>query len=144
MERNEKWNISKNLLKGTLVAGALFSVSSLTAATTSSLFDYETMGSGSQVRSELLSSPSATSTANYQITAGENKTMDASCGENKTKDASCGANKKEMKKESKDSKAQKESKVKDANCGDKKAKADSTKTESKTKEGKCGEGTCGK
>ena len=71
MEKRESRNISKSLLKGTLVAGALFTVSSLSAATTSSLFDYDAMGSGSQVRSEILNSPLASSMNNYNMTAGE-------------------------------------------------------------------------
>lgn len=144
MKRKESHHISKNLLKGTLVAGALFTVSSMSAATTSSLFDYDTMGSGSQVRSEILNSPSSSSMNNYNLTASDSKTLDASCGENKTKDANCGANKKEAKKDMKKANVKKEGKMKDASCGEKAAKADSTKTESKAKEGKCGEGTCGK
>ena len=90
MEKRESRNISKSLLKGTLVAGALFTVSSLSAATTSSLFDYDAMGSGSQVRGEILNSPLASSMNNYNMTAGESKTQEANCGENKTKDATCG------------------------------------------------------
>lgn len=139
MERKDKRNISKNLLKGTLVAGALFSVSALSAATTSNLFDYNAMGSGATVRSEILSSPNAATTNNYNLSATESKTLEQSCGESKSKDATCGDKKKEAKKD-KDKKA--ESKSKEASCGNKDAKADSTKKESKSKEHKCGEGKC--
>ncbi|HKJ42384.1 MAG TPA: hypothetical protein VKA27_09830 [Sunxiuqinia sp.] len=139
MEKKDKKNIGKNLLKGTLVAGALFSVSSLSAATTSNLFDYNAMGSGATVRSELLSSPTASAMNSYNMSTNASKAQEASCGENKSKDANCGANKKEAKK---DKSSKMESKSKDAKCANKAAKADTTKKESKSKEQKCGEGKC--
>ncbi|NQU85179.1 MAG: hypothetical protein HQ541_05410, partial [Mariniphaga sp.] len=53
--KNEKRNLTKNFLKGTLVAGALLTVSALSATPNSStLFEYNSLGSGAEVRSELL------------------------------------------------------------------------------------------
>ena len=130
MERKEKRNISKNLLKGTLLVGTLFSVSSLTAATTSNLFDYDTMGSGAEVRSEILNTPSSLPVNNFEMKCGEDQKTTG----------------KEAKTETKKESKSEEHKCGEGKCGDKKkeVKADSTKMESKAKEAKCGEGKCGK
>lgn len=48
-----------NLIKGSLVFGALLSVSALSATpSSSSLFEYNALGSGAQVRTEILHSAS--------------------------------------------------------------------------------------
>ncbi len=142
MEKKEKRNISKNLLKGTFVAGALLSVSSLTAATTSSLYDYDALGSGSEIRSEILGNT-------LQATTPENN-FELKCGEGKCGEGKCGEEKKEAKKteaksetKSKDAKCG-EGKCGEAKCGEKKdTKKSEAKTEGKSKEAKCGEGKCG-
>lgn len=140
MERKEKRNISKNLLKGTLVAGAFFGVSSLTAATTSSLYDYDALGSGSEVRSEILGTT-------HQATLPGNN-FELNCGEGKCGEGKCGDEKKDAKKtEAKTEEGKsKEAKCGEGKCGEKKKDAKKTEAkaeEGKSKEAKCGEGKCG-
>ena len=143
MERKEKRNISKSLLKGTLVAGAFFGVSSLTAATTSSLYDYDALGSGSEVRSEIL--------GNTLQATSPNNNFELNCGEGKCGEGKCGEEKKDAKKtEAKAEDKSKEAKCGEGKCGEgkcgedkKDAKKTEAKAEDKSKEAKCGEGKCG-
>lgn len=120
-----------NLIKGTLVAGALLSISSLSATPTTSLFNYSALGSGAEVRTELLRTGFD----------GAN-TFEAKCGEKETKPEKAP---KEAKSKEKTKKA--ESKKTEAKCGEgkcgEKATETKEKSESKTKEAKCGEGKCG-
>jgi len=123
-----------NLIKGTLVAGALLSVTALSAIpNSSSLFNYRVLGSGAEVRSEILHSDASRSN-NFEAKCGEKtetkaesevKSTEAKCGEGK-----CGEGDKKV--EGKQTK--KEAKA---------AKAKSAETETKAKEAKCGEGKCG-
>lgn len=131
-----------NLLKGSLIAGALFSMTALSAAPISSLYSYEVLGSGAELRSEILNSDVAPNTS-----------LELNCGEKETKKAE--KTKKSGEKTTKE--ATKEAKSKEAKCGEsscgEKAKETKKETkkeakaakseESKTKEAKCGEGKCG-
>lgn len=133
----------KNIVRGTFVAGALFSAAALSATNTSSLFDYDVLGSGAEVRTELLHSEGsplanldancgekAATTAKATKATAETKATEAKCGEGK-----CGEGTKEKATEKTTEKAAE-------------AKAEVKKTakaaESKAKEAKCGEGKCGK
>lgn len=110
-----------------LLVGTLFSTAT---GSTANLFEFDYLGTGAELRSNLL----ATDVSNML----SNKVDDLKCGE-----AKCGDKKTD---------AKLEAKSKDAKCGEKKeAKKETKKTtkktkkaESKTKEGKCGEGKCGK
>jgi uncharacterized low-complexity protein len=140
-----------SFIKGTLVAGALISVSALSATpNASSLFDYSALGSGAEVRSEILHSntspfnnfeakcgeKSATTT---KTTASEGKKAEAKCGEGKCGEGKCGD-----KKAATDTKTN--AKTTDAKVSTTKVSATTATTkeaETKSKEAKCGEGKCG-
>ena len=100
----------KSIFSGSVIASAFIGLASL-SANASSLTNYSTLGSGSEVRSELLEQTCG---------AKDAKTTDAKCGEKdvKTKDAKCGG------------------KAKEAKCGKKEGKG----KEGKCGEGKCGAG----
>ncbi len=103
----------KTILAGSVIAGAILGLSNITANATS-LTSYSTLGSGAEVRSELLNTPSATNA--FELACGA-KAKDAKCGDKtKAKDGKCGEGK----------------------CGDKKKDG-----KGKSKDGKCGEGKCG-
>ena len=94
MEKKER-NISKNLLRGTLIAGAFLSVGSLNAAPVSNLFSYDVMGSGAEVRSEILNHAGSSAMNNFELNCGEKST------DSKAKEAKCGEGKCGDKKEAK-------------------------------------------
>ena len=100
----------KSIFSGSVIASAFIGLASL-SANASSLTNYSTLGSGSEVRSELLEQTCG---------AKDAKTTDAKCGvkDAKTKDAKCGV------------------KAKEAKCGKKEGKG----KEGKCGEGKCGAG----
>ena len=102
----------KSIFNGSMIAGAIMSLTSI-SANAATLTNYSSLGTGGQVRSELLSSVS--SFGNLELKCGENKTKEAKCGEDKSKEAKCGE----------------------------KTKKDDKKKEGKGKEAKCGEGKCG-
>lgn len=115
----QKKQSRKLLLTGSLVAGVLLGTTVTPAA---SLFNFNSLGNGAELRSELLNS------VNDKTTGGS---LDMSCGaktsDSKAKDAKCGEGK------CGDSKTA-HSKAKDAKCGEKKATMDS-----KSKDASCGE-----
>lgn len=128
MEKKTK----SNFIKGTLVAGALLSVSALSATpNASSLFDYNALGSGSEVRSEILHTE-ANPFSNFEAKCGEKKEAKS---EGKKAEGKCGEGKCGDKKAAK--------KTKDAKATKTKASKKVKTTETKAKEAKCGEGTCG-
>lgn len=117
---------------GTLIAGSLLASGAPSTLKAESLFSYNPVGTGSEMRSNLLNT-------------SPNRVLDLACGnksesksekssaESKSKDAKCGEKKVE-------------SKSKDGKCGEGKcgeSKADTKKAASKSKDGKCGEGKCG-
>lgn len=110
----------KSILAGSVIASAILGLTSINANATS-LTSYSALGSGAEVRSELLSTPSAINA--FELTCGEKgKTSDT-----KTKDAKCG-----------DKAKAKDGKCGEGKCGDKKKDG-----KGKAKDGKCGEGKCG-
>ncbi|WP_306350018.1 hypothetical protein [Flavobacterium sp. '19STA2R22 D10 B1'] len=130
-----------SLLTGTLVAGVLFTTSNVSAT---NLLDFDYLGTGAQLRSQLLSGNSS-----ILLTSATDglKSIEGACGEKKT--------------ETKTDSKSKEAKTKDAKCGegkcgegkcgdkktekkaDKKSKKEAKKSEAKSKDAKCGEGKCG-
>jgi len=85
----------KSIFSGSIIASAFIGLASL-SANASTLTNYATLGSGSEVRAELLEQTCG---------AKDAKTKDAKCGEKdaKTKDAKCG---------------KKEGKGKEGKCGE--------------------------
>ncbi len=125
----------KNILfTGSIVAGSLFTANAASA----NQFNFTDLGSGSHLRTELLSNI-APMKYNLDLACGE-KTKDDTKKENKTKEAKCGEGKCG------------EGKCGEGKCGEKKdstkkttevKKTEVKKSEDKTKEAKCGEGKCG-
>ena len=103
------------LLTGALFTGAILALP-VTGSDASNIYSYSNLGSGSELRSELLDLNNSSSDLAARAISFE-KYVEGKCGEGK-----CGE-KKDAKKSSKDTK--------------------STATSSKTSEGKCGEGKCG-
>ncbi|MCK9422198.1 MAG: hypothetical protein M0Q38_06340 [Bacteroidales bacterium] len=116
---------NSNVFKGSLIAGAFITIAGL-SSTASNLVSYNRLGSGSEIRANLIES--ASSAVNF-------RTLELKCGDStamkkptdKTKDAKNGINQKDTKKAG-------------ATTG---ASKDGKKTEGKSKDGKCGEGKCG-
>jgi uncharacterized low-complexity protein len=108
----------KSILAGSVIAGALVSLSALNADA-SSLTNFNVLGSGAEVRSGLLSN----SVSNlFELTCGAKGDTSKAHGKaahGKTADAKCGEGK----------------------CGGKKDSLHHK--DGKTKDGKCGEGKCG-
>lgn len=138
------------LVSGALLTGSLIGINPLNAAS-SDLYTYSDLGSGAELRSELLEqnqSPFDVVKAAEGMTTV--KFSELKCGEGKCGEGKCGEGdkekgdkeKKEAKKENtaKDSKESKtassESEKSDKKEGKKEAKKD------KTSESKCGEGKC--
>jgi len=123
----------KHLIAGTIIASSVLGAANLNASV-SSLFKFNELGSGSEIRTTLLNHGSRDYNAYLlELSCGEDaKKPDATKkAEDKTKEAKCGEGKCGETK-SKDMKA------------DTKAKADTTAVkETKAKEAKCGEGKCG-
>lgn len=122
MNDKKKNSVKNILLTGTIVAGSVLGINSLNASNVDT-FKYSELGSGGELRAELLQN-SVTDIRAIELNCGE-KTTDT-----KSKDAKCGEGKEKAKTTKTDSKS------KDATCGEKKAKT----TDSKSKDAKCGEG----
>jgi hypothetical protein len=126
----------KSMLKGMVVGGMLAGTLPV-VANTNDVLNYELMGNGAELRSELLSQYGfpidAVSEIEENFIVGETK-----CGEEPKK-----AKKTEgAKKEAAESKA----KTGESKCGEESKKSEAKKTEAKkgkTGEAKCGEGKCG-
>lgn len=121
-------NRKKTILAGTLIASAILGGANLNASE-SSLFSYNELGSGSEVRTTLVSN-----------------SINAQAGI-LSFDMKCGADEKKSDKKEADSKSS-EAKCGEGKCGEgsseKKAQTTSDKkSESKSKDAKCGEGKCG-
>ena len=135
----------RNFIKGTLVAGALLSVTALSATpNASNLFDYNALGSGAEVRSEILHSETSpfnnleAKCGEKSTTTAEGKKAEAKCGEGKCGEGKCGDKKAATKTKT-------SAKTTDAKASKTKTSAVATtkSAESKSKEAKCGEGKCG-
>ena len=137
----------KTILSGSVIASAILAVSGSNVAA-ASLTNFNTLGSGAEVRSGLLGNPAdAINAYELNCAAKDAKAKEASCGEHKkaetktdgkAKEASCGEHKK--------AETKTDGKAKDAKCGEGKCgehKKAETKTDGKAKDAKCGEGKCG-
>ncbi|MGE5196132.1 MAG: hypothetical protein ACM3JI_02250 [Anaerolineae bacterium] len=92
---------------------------------------YSSLGSGSEIRENILSEGESPDTPSSRKVASESKCGDGSCGgDKKPNDGTCGKSKSKQAKCGKDK--SKESKCSQGSCGD-----------DKSKESKCGEGSCG-
>ncbi|MCT4587674.1 MAG: hypothetical protein N4A71_07620 [Carboxylicivirga sp.] len=137
------------LLKTVVIGGMIAGASSL-SANAGDLLNYGDLGSGSELRSDLLEqygSPVSTANLPSDYIVGE-----AKCGEGKCGEGKCGEGKEKTKeKKGKEAKTAKkgETKTSEAKCGEGKCgegksnKKEAKKKETKTGEGKCGEGKCG-
>lgn len=132
----------KNILKTSAIATGAILVGSVSNVQASNLFDSQDLGSGAELRTQLLdlnnAVPSFVSNNDIELKCGEGKCGEKSKkAEGKTSEHKCG----EGKCGEKSKKA--ESKTSEHKCGEKETKA-VKKAESKTSEHKCGEGKCGK
>ncbi|NJD22793.1 MAG: hypothetical protein FIA82_09030 [Melioribacter sp.] len=129
--QNQYKNTKRILLTGSILAGAIFGTGAPKAISAENLFNYNGLGSGSELRTSLLNtSPNR----NLEMKCGNKSDgKDSKPNDSKTKDAKCG------------DKKMSDSKAKDGKCGDKKmSDAKGPKAaDSKAKDGKCGEGKCG-
>jgi uncharacterized low-complexity protein len=137
---DKKKNTVKNiLLTGSIVAGSVLGLSSINAANVET-FKYSELGSGGELRAELLHN-SVTDIRAIEMNCGEkstdSKTKDAKCGEkkakateSKTKDAKCGEGKC----------GETKAKAKDAKATDAKATDTKDKEVKETKKKKDGDG----
>lgn len=139
----KKLKKSAALITGTLVAGS-FSVSA--NANQANLFEYENLGSGAELRSELIEMNSARYKTFEMKCGGEKAEKDSKSSEAKCGEGKCGAgDKKADKKDSAKKGKSAEAKCGEGKCGGdaKEAKKDTTKKESKAAQSKCGQGKCG-
>lgn len=130
MNDKTKSTLKNILLTGSIVAGSVIGINTLSATET---FKYSELGSGGELRSELLNS----NTNDYFA-------LDLSCGDaTKAKEGEKKAEGKTVEGKSKDAKCG------EGKCGEKKtdAKAGDVKAanadDGKVKDAKCGEGKCG-
>ncbi len=132
----------KSILKGVVISGMIAGAMPV-VANTNSLFNYEAMGTGSELRAELFEQYGSpinvedASSSDYVVgeaKCGESKCGEGKCGKEEKKDT-----KKDSKKEAK--KSSEKEKTSEATCGEKSKEKKDTKD--KTKEAKCGENTCG-
>ncbi len=116
------------------VATGSLAIGSVTSeANATELFNVDHLGSGSEVRANLIDLNSDFVAENKMVS---NLNVELKCGEGKCGEGKCG--------EGKSGDDKKEGDKKDAKKGDKKdSKADDKSKEGKCGEGKCGEGKCG-
>lgn len=139
--KKERRNLkSAAILTGALVTGTFAGLHSVNAEN-SSVFEYEAMGSGAEVRSELLAQNNIGLNAADAINSVKTvKFSEMKCGE-----GTCGSEKKDGDTKKKDAKVS-EKKSAESTCGDDKKSGDkksASKKDSKAAESKCGEGKCG-
>lgn len=120
----------------TAIAASTLVIGGITGSATAANFDFEALGSGAELRSELIDVPAATGNS-LELTI-EAKCGEHTCGEKekgKTKEAKCGE-----KGKAKEAKCGEKGKTKEAKCGEKgKAKEAKCGEKGKAKEAKCGE-----
>ncbi len=128
-KRENKNGLLKSVVLSGMIAGAM-----PFAANADNLFSYEDLGSGSQLRGNLIEKyVSPTDAINL---AGENYVFEAKCGEGKCGEGKCGEKEGDKKKETKKKGTEKK-------ATKSKAKTEKSAEKGKTKEAKCGEGKCG-
>jgi uncharacterized low-complexity protein len=140
---------TKKIIGGSIVLGSIVGLGGL-QANAAELFNYNDLGSGSEVRSQLLQSERVIDNA-IELSCGEKseKKAEGKASEHKCGEGKCGE---EGKKAKSAEGAAVEGKAVEHKCGEgkcgeegtsKKAKKASSKKESKATESKCGEGKCG-
>lgn len=137
---------------GSAIALAIMGFTPSTSAASSNMFNYNPMGSGSDVRSTI-AEMNQTNKNVYEMKCGAKAEKTAKKGEKaKASEAKCGEKAKTDKKMKKNTKNEatktSESKCGEGKCGekgkmDKKMDKKAHKEASKTSESKCGEGKCG-
>jgi len=115
MNKQSKRNLGA-IITGTIMSGALLGT---TTANATEMFNYDDLGSGAELRSDLLNA----SNTGF-------KSPEAKCGEGK-----CGDEKAETKSA--------DHKCGEGKCGEEKANAKEESSEAKASDHKCGEGKCG-
>ena len=130
---------TKKIIGGSIVLGSVVGLGGI-QANAAELFNYNDLGSGSEVRSQLLQTERSIDNA-IELSCGEKseKKAESKSSEHKCGEGKCGE---EGKKEGKSEKAEKGEKAEKSSKKEKKA-SESKATESKCGEGKCGEGKCG-
>ncbi len=133
--RKERKNgLLKSVVLSGMIAGAI-----PFAANADNLFNYEDLGSGSQLRSNLIQK--YVSPTDAISNTSENFVFEAKCGEGKCGEGKCGEKKGTEKKQTEKKQVQKKEGKEKATKSN--AKAKKTSEKGKTKEAKCGEGKCG-
>ena len=137
--KENKSGLLKSVVLSGMIAGAM-----PFASNADNLFNYEDLGSGSQLRSNLIQK--YVSPTNAISNTGENFVFEAKCGEGKCGEGKCGEKKgTEKKQEPKKEGKEKATKGK-AKAGESKEKSKSSEAKSgeksKSSEAKCGEGKC--
>lgn len=128
-KKENKNGLLKSVVLSGMIAGAM-----PFAANADNLFSYEDLGSGSQLRSNLIQK--YVSPTDAISNTRENFVFEAKCGEGKCGEGKCGE--KEGDKKKKETKKEGKEKAKKGE-----AKAEKGKEKSKSSEAKCGEGKCG-
>ncbi len=128
-KRENKNGLLKSVVLSGMIAGAM-----PFAANADNLFSYEDLGSGSQLRGNLMEKYVSPSDAINL--AGENYVFEGKCGEGKCGEGKCGEKEGDKKKETKKKGTEKK-------ATKSKAKTEKSAEKGKTKEAKCGEGKCG-
>ena len=130
---------SKKVLKSTALATGTVLIGSLANVQAADLFSSEDLGSGAELRSELIVKNNPLVEASSFL---NNSDIELKCGEGKCGEGKCGEKKAEKKAESKSA----EHKCGEGKCGEKKSESKASEKstkESKSSEHKCGEGKCG-
>lgn len=130
MENRNKKN--KFLAGGTLIVSGILLGGTVSAST---IFETESLGTGSQVRTHLLKSERAIDNC-LEMTCGESSSSEASCGEASCGEASCGeATSETSSTEASCGEANPETATTEASCGE--------SSETPSTEHKCGEDSMG-
>ncbi len=132
-----KKNIKKvsSILGSALIAGSMAGFSNQDASA-ASLFESQALGSGAELRTNLINANSLqNSVSRIMDETSTIKFSELKCGEGKCGEGKCGEEKEDKKE--KDNKTEKK-----ATDGEAKT-AETKESEDKTKEAKCGEGKCG-
>lgn len=137
MKKDKKILKSSTLITGILLTGSLATFAA--SSGNQNLFEYSSMGSGAEVRSEILDMNAPNILSNettYKF--GEAKCGEGKCGGEEKKEAKTKGEKTAVTKTS-------EAKTSEAKCGEGKCGEGEKKVakEGKTSEAKCGEGKCG-
>ena len=133
---------SKNILKGSIIAGSVIGLTLYANARSSNIVNFEALGTGSELRANLLENNSISSGVKIEFTCGDGTCGEASCGEKSDKKLDNKADTETV--EHKDG----EHKCGEGSCGEKSEnklnEKDSKKVNNKeVKEHSCGEHTCG-